>query len=93
MNNLVIRLEEWNAGACGHLHRLLDPGELLRPLHLRHNVHGRMEERLRRHAAASLHHSGADYILLRLQVRRELNMQRMKTLVVNSVVYVLFFTK
>lgn len=64
----LARLEEWYASAYRHRHSLPDPGQLLRPLHLRHHLHGRVEEGLGRHGGAPHHHAGPHLLLLRLQV-------------------------
>lgn len=70
------RLEEWYASAYRHRHRLPDPGQLLWPLHLRHHLHGRVEERLGRHGGAPHHHVGPHLLLLRLQVLYIVTVQR-----------------
>lgn len=72
----VARLEEWYASAYRHRHSLPDPGQLLRPLHLRHHLHGRVEEGLGRHGGAPHHHAGPHLLLLRLQVLFILTVQR-----------------
>lgn len=62
------RLEERYVSAYRHRHRLPDPGQLLRPLHLCYHLYGRMEEGLCCHGGAPHHHAGAHQLLLRIQV-------------------------
>ncbi len=64
------RLEEWDVGSHWYHNSLPNPGQFLRPFHICHRLHGRLEEGLPCHGGASLHHSGPDHILLCLQVRQ-----------------------